>query len=70
MERFDNNHDEQTQYHQAICVGLPHKSPIKQSNTGNYFNIETNNTQPGDTKIRATTAAFSTVPDPIIITST
>ena len=54
LERFNNSHDEQTQYHQAVCDGSPHKYPIKHSNTGNLFNIETNTTtQPNDTKIEA-----------------
>ena len=70
LERFDNNHDEQTQYHQAVCDGSPHKSPIKQSNIGNLFNIEPNTTQPDDTKIGAATAAIRTVPTPAIFTAT
>ena len=62
LERFDNNCDEQTQYHRAVCDGSPPKSTIKLNNTGDLFNIETNTAQPDDTAIAAATAAVSTVP--------
>ena len=70
MERFDNNRNEQTQYHRAVYDGSPCKSPVKQNNTGYLFNIETNTAQPNDTAIGAATAAVSMVPDPIVFTAT
>ena len=70
MERFDNNCDEQTQYHRSVCDGSPRKSPIKHNNTCDVFNIETNTAQPDDIPIGAATAAISTVPDPTVFTAT
>ena len=69
LERFDNNRDEQTQYHRAVCDGSPCKSPIKQNNTGDLFNIETNTAQPDDTAIGAATAAVTTALDPTVFTA-
>ena len=70
LERFDNNRDEQTQYHRAVCDGSPYKSPIKQNNTYELFNIETNTIQPDDIAIGAAKAAVSTVPIPTVFTAT
>ena len=73
FERFDNNRDEQTKYHQAVCDSdrSPRKSPIKQNNNGDLFNIENNTAaQPDDSAIGAATAAVSTVPDSTVITAT
>ena len=70
LDRFDNNRDELTQYHQAVWDGSPRKSPIKHNNTCDVFNIETNTAQPDDIPIGAATAAISTVPDPTVFTAT
>ena len=70
LEIFDNNRDEQTQDHQAVCDRSLHKSPIKQNNTGDLFSNETNTAKPDDTAIgAATAAAVSTVPDPTVFTA-
>jgi len=55
LDRFDNNRDEQTQYHRAVWDGSPRKSPVKHNNTCDVFNIETNTVQPDAIPIGAAT---------------